>query len=267
LLHADYLLPCLPHAFLQAVLFTDNVSFLHIRNYTNEPFGLDEARSVTLIAPEGARINNIPLGVLRSMQQPTNSSSSSSNDAAAAAAQGDGAGIVTVTDSYILGATNVTLLPLLRRLGGQETQQPLLLLIQSNVTLAPAAWGDVWPEGGLQVLRPTIWAGSSWQMTSIDFGMEVGQVRGSLLLLCFPAGCEDFFGQHCGVSLQLLRPTIWAGSSWQMTSIDFQFGMEVGQVRASCRWNLLLQCNHTSSSCAAGAAELSVVERNTGHGA
>jgi hypothetical protein len=166
--------------FLQAVLFTDNISFLHIRNYTNAPFGLVEARSVTLIAPEGARINNIPLGVLRSMQQPTNSSSSSSSstDAAAAAAQGDGAGIVTVTDSYVLGATNATLLPLLRRLGGQETQQPLLLLIQSNVTLVPAAWGDAWPEGGLKVLRPTIWAGSSWQMTSIDLGMAVGQVRG-----------------------------------------------------------------------------------------
>jgi hypothetical protein len=164
---------------LQAVLFTDNVSFLHIRNYTNAPFGLVEARSVTLIAPEGARINNIPLGVLRSMQQPTNSSSSSSDDAAAAAAaaaQGDAAGIVTVTDSYVLGATNATLLPLLQRLGGQEKQQPLLVLIQSNVTLAPAAWGDAWPEGGLKVLRPSVWAGSSWTKTSIDLGMEVGQV-------------------------------------------------------------------------------------------
>jgi hypothetical protein len=159
------------------VLFTDNVSFLHIRNYTNVPFGLVEARSVTLIAPEGARINNIPLRVLRSMQQPTNSSSSNDAAAAAAAAQGDGAGIVTVTDSYVLGATNATLLPLLRQLGGEETQQPLLLLIQSNITLAPAPWGGAWPEGGLKVLRPTVWAGSSWQMTSIDLGMQVGQVR------------------------------------------------------------------------------------------
>ncbi|WIA23478.1 hypothetical protein OEZ85_000223 [Tetradesmus obliquus] len=159
----------------QAVIFTDNVSFLHIRNYTNPPFGQVEARSATLIAPEGARINNVPLGVLRAMQPKANSSSSSSSNDAAAA-QGDGAGIVTVTDSYVLGANNATLLPLLRRLGGQETQQPLLVLIESNVTLAPAAWGNAWPQGGLKVQRPTVWAGSSWRATSIDFGMEVGQI-------------------------------------------------------------------------------------------
>ncbi|KAF6237641.1 hypothetical protein COO60DRAFT_1653111 [Scenedesmus sp. NREL 46B-D3] len=156
----------------RAALFTDNVSFLHIRNYTNEPFGLVEARSVTLVAPEGARINDTPLGVLQAMQQPRNSSRSG----AAAATWGDGAGVVTVTDSYALGATNATLLPLLRRLGGQETQQPLLVLIASNVTLAPAAWGGAWPAGGLRVSRPVVWSGSSWRKSTIDFGMEVGQV-------------------------------------------------------------------------------------------
>jgi hypothetical protein len=196
---------------LQAVLFTDNVSFLHIRNYTNPPFGLVEARSVTLIAPEGARINNIPLGVLRAMQKPGDS-----NSKAAAAAKGDGAGIVAVTDSYILGATNATLLPLLQRLGGQETQQPLLVLIQSNVTLAAAAWGDAWPEGGLKILRPTIWAGSSWQATSIDFRMEVGQVSPCLYaamftsLWAFLRGSMGLVVANAGV----------VGRSWPSTSID-----------------------------------------------
>lgn len=168
---------------LQAVLLTDNVSFLHIRNYTNPPFGVVEARSVTLIAPDGARINYVPTGILQSIASSTSSTqrqqiiAGSADPAAIAAAQGDAAGIVTATDSYVLGASNATMIPLMQRLAGQDgTQQPLFVAIASNLSLAPRFWGSAWPTDGLQINRPVVWAGSSWDKTSIDLGMQVGQV-------------------------------------------------------------------------------------------
>eukprot|EP00878_Enallax_costatus_P021703 GHUV01022993.1.p1 GENE.GHUV01022993.1~~GHUV01022993.1.p1 ORF type:complete len:782 (+),score=180.67 GHUV01022993.1:214-2559(+) len=152
---------------LAAPYITDKVSFLHIRNYTNPPFGVVEARCITLIAPTGARIGDVPLPILQS--EPTS--------AASAEAAGDAAGIVTVTDSYILAATNKTLVPLMQRLAGKEdSRQPLFVNLATNMTLSPTIWGPAWPPGGVQIRRPVVWAGSSWRNTSLDFGMDVGQI-------------------------------------------------------------------------------------------
>lgn len=98
-----------------------------------------------------------------------------------AAACGDAAGVVTVTDSYVLGASNAMLLPLLQQLAsGQEdaSRQPLLVVLGSNVTVASRAWGQAWPAGGVVLRRPVAWVGSSSRPTSVDFGMEARQVGG-----------------------------------------------------------------------------------------
>jgi hypothetical protein len=96
---------------------------------------------------------------------------------AAAAARGDAAGVVTVTDNYILGSTNNTMLTLMQQLATmQPSNLPLFVNIASNLTLSPAAWGAAWPAGGLKVSRPVIWFGSSWRSASIDFGMAAGQI-------------------------------------------------------------------------------------------
>lgn len=148
----------------QVTISTDNVSFLHIRNYTNPPFGVVEARGLTLIAPAGAEIDNTPLPVLQASKT-------------AGAASSDGAGIVTVTDNYVLAATNKTLLPLMQRLAGREdSKQPLFVNLATNMTLSPTIWGPAWPAAGVVIRRPVIWSGSSWRTTSLDMGMDVGQI-------------------------------------------------------------------------------------------
>lgn len=154
---------------LQAPVFTDNTTFLHIVNYTSYPFGVVEARAVTLIAQEEASLGGQRVALLQFL--PT------AGNPAAAAARGDAAGVVTVTDSYVLGATNTTMLPLMQQLAMmQPTNMPLFVNIASNLTLFPAAWGAAWPFGGLKIGRPAIWFGSSWRHASIDFGMEAGQI-------------------------------------------------------------------------------------------
>eukprot|EP00775_Hariotina_reticulata_P006912 gene6912-7128_t len=153
----------------QAPVFTDNTTFLHIVNYTSYPFGVVEARAVTLIAQEEASLSGQRVALLQFL--PT------AGNPAAAAARGDAAGVVTVTDSYVLGATNTTILPLMQQLAMmQPTNMPLFVNIASNLTLFPAAWGAAWPPGGLKIGRPAIWFGSSWRPASIDFGMEAGQI-------------------------------------------------------------------------------------------
>ncbi|KAF8061104.1 BAK1 [Scenedesmus sp. PABB004] len=145
-------------AFLLAVpaatLLSDNTSFVHLRNFSAPPFGVVEARALTLLAPAAARVG------------------------AGDAAGGDAAGIVTVTDSYVLAATNATLVPLLRRLAGAPSASPLLVALAANASLAPRfAPPGAWPPGGLVVARPLVLLGSSWRVTSLDLGMQVGQVQ------------------------------------------------------------------------------------------
>lgn len=190
-------------AFLQGVadttLVTDNTTFLHVRNYSATPFAAVEARALTLIAPRAAPINGTPLGLL---QQAIGSGSASSGPCSSPnrtpdsqqqqqllqqydpsvvqAACGDAAGVVTVTDSYVLGVTNATFLQLMQQLaGGDEdaNRQPVLALFATNITLAPNAWGSDWPAGGVAIRKPVVWVGSSQWPTSIDFGMALGQVR------------------------------------------------------------------------------------------
>lgn len=186
-------------AFLRSVqgatLFTDNSTFLHIRNYSYSPFAAVEARSLTLVAPAGAAVRGTPLNLLRPFLHGSNGSNGGCNAdlistvaqqqqvdrETVAAACGDSAGIVIVTDSYVLGASNATLLPALQQLAsGVEdvSRQPLLVIFGSNVTLSSRAWGRAWPAGGVVLRRPVGWVGSSSRPTSVDFGMEVGQVRG-----------------------------------------------------------------------------------------
>lgn len=201
-----------------ATLFTDNTTFLHLRNFSSAPFGAVEALSLTLVAPAAAAVNGRPLAPLLTAWG-SGAAGTSSEDgsagsaeelarrcaalgsargavqAAAAAVCADAAGVPTVTDSYVLGASNATLLPALQRLGGgvaaagdgdgaassaassvASFAAPLLVLLASNVTLAPRAWGAAWPARGLVLRRPVGWVGSSQRPTSLDFGMHVGQV-------------------------------------------------------------------------------------------
>jgi hypothetical protein len=190
-------------AFLRSIremsraMYTDNSTFLHVRNYSASLFAAVEARTLTLVAPSAASVRGTPMRLLEPFLAPGGSSSSGRNGGCSAAvvarvaaqqqvdeetvtaACGDSAGVVTVTDSYVLGANNVTLLPLLRQLASgpeDESQQPLLVLFSSNVTLASSVWGQQWPAGGIVLRRPVAWVGSSSLPTSVDFRMEVGQV-------------------------------------------------------------------------------------------
>jgi hypothetical protein len=180
------------------VTYTDDRTFLHVRNYSASPFAAVQVRSVTLVAPRAASVRGTPVSNLAPYLPPGSSSSSSNGGCSAAvvarvsaqqrvaeetvtAACGDSAGVITVTDSYILGANNVTLLPLLRQLAsGPEDEsrqrQPLLVIFSSNVTLASSVWGRQWPTGGVVLRRPVAWVGSSSLPTSVDFRMEIGQV-------------------------------------------------------------------------------------------
>eukprot|EP00878_Enallax_costatus_P044171 GHUV01052476.1.p1 GENE.GHUV01052476.1~~GHUV01052476.1.p1 ORF type:complete len:279 (-),score=51.44 GHUV01052476.1:279-1115(-) len=158
--------------------WTDGVSFLHIRSYSsgliNGTPSVVEGSTITLLAPEGAKLDGTPLTILQSLRDQRQVSGVDST--AVAAAQGDQAGIVTVTDGYVLGATNTSLVRLIQQLAGQEeTKAPLLLFIASNITFSPASGDPEWPPGGVKIKRPTIWVGSSWRNTSLDFHMEVGQ--------------------------------------------------------------------------------------------
>lgn len=171
--------------FPELVLWTDNSSFLHIRSYGSAAMGglpaAVEGSTVTLIAPAGATIGNASLPVLQSVPLSAGGSLAAAlpggvDPAAVAAAQGDPAGIVTSTDSYVLGAVNSTLVQNMRQLAGQrESKQPLLVVIASNVTLSPASGDPDWPVGGIAIKRPVVWVGSSTKNTSVDFHMEVGQ--------------------------------------------------------------------------------------------
>lgn len=160
------------------VYWTDGVSFLHIRSYSSSlvdgTAAVVEGSTITLLAPEGARLNGTPVTILQSLRD--DRQVSGVDPATVAAAQGDAAGVVTVTDSYVLGATNSTLVRLIQRLASQdESKAPLLLFIASNITFSPADKDPEWPSGGVKIKRPTIWVGSSWRNTSLDFHMEVGQ--------------------------------------------------------------------------------------------
>jgi hypothetical protein len=188
-------------AFLQqlpsAVFVSDNVTFIHIRNFSSSSAAAGIAavagdgkvdvtvRSVTLIAPSAASLNSTPVTVLQALaasqaQQQQNSSSSGAIAAASAlaAAGSDASGVITATDSYVLAATNATLLQLLQQLNSPQLSAdgPLLVHLASNVSLAPRFWGSDWPAAGLVLRRAVVFVGSSWQPTSIDLGMEVGQV-------------------------------------------------------------------------------------------
>lgn len=124
--------------------YTDNTTFLHVRNYSNAPFGVVEARSLTLVAPRRASVRGTPLTLLAPALLPRNYSTSSTggrgrgcsdeeiasiskqqriDKETVAAACGDSAGIITATDSYVLGANNSTMVPLLQQLAsGVEDQ-------------------------------------------------------------------------------------------------------------------------------------------------
>lgn len=198
-------------AFLRSVpaatMYSDNTTFLHLRNYSYSPFAAAEARSLSLIAPGGASVGGTRLGLLlpfvgissSSSRNVTSSGVGCSADvvqrvaaqqrmdqATVVAACGDAAGVTTVTDSYVLGASNATLLRQMQQLAGAATdtaasspqpQQPLLVLLSSNVSVHSKAWGSAWPAGGVVLRRPVAWVGSSSAPTSLDFGMEAGQVR------------------------------------------------------------------------------------------
>jgi hypothetical protein len=215
-------------AFLQqvpsAVFVTDNTSFIHVRNFSSIGSVLAagkaadaaaaasaagdasetivDAYSVTLIAPMGAAIRNTPITVLQalaasraSQQQNGSVSSAGVDETALAAATGNAAGIVTATDSYVLAARDSTLLQLLQQLNSEQQQasSPLLIHLASNVSLASRFWGSSWPAGGLAVRRPVVFVGSGWRPTSMDLGMEVGQV--STIITGAPSDCAI----HCPV--------------------------------------------------------------------
>lgn len=202
-------------AFLRSVqgatLFTDNSTFLHIRNYSYSPFAAVEAHSLTLVAPTGAAVRGTPLSLLRPFLRGSNGGSNGGCSAdlistvaqqqqvdreTVAAACGDSAGIINVTDSYVLRANNATLIPVLQQLASgveDASRQPLLVIFGSNVTLSSRVWGRAWPAGGVVLRRPVGWVGSSSRPTSVDFGMEVGQV--SLCLFAF-SPLEGAFKPH-----------------------------------------------------------------------
>ncbi|WIA33945.1 hypothetical protein OEZ86_007040 [Tetradesmus obliquus] len=182
-------------ALASAVFVTDGTSFLHIRSYSSKAAAAAnsssssgaaaafEAHSVTLIAPAGSTIGGTPLAVLQSLAAAVDSRGSSSStgpvdNADLAAARGDAAGIVLATDSYVLGATNATLLRQLQDLNSPQipAQRPLLICLASNVTLAPRAWEKAWPAAGISIRRQLLLVGSSVRRPSIDLGMQVRQM-------------------------------------------------------------------------------------------
>jgi hypothetical protein len=174
-------------------LVTDGASFLHIRSYSSKAAAVEgnssstaaavEAHSVTLIAPAGSTIGGTPLTVLQSLAATIDSRGSSSNsapvdEAALKAARGDAAGVVLATDSYVLGATNATLLRQLKDLNAPQmpAQRPLLICLATNVSLFPRAWGPAWPAAGVVIRRHLLLLGSSARRPSIDLGMQVRQM-------------------------------------------------------------------------------------------
>jgi hypothetical protein len=174
------------------VIVTDGASFLHIRSYSSKAAAAAgnsssnaaavEAHSVTLIAPAGSTIGGTPLTVLQSLAATIDSRGSSNNapvdEAALEAARGDAAGVVLATDSYVLGATNATLLRQLKELNAPQmsAQRPLLICLATNVTLFPKAWGTAWPAAGVAIRRHLLLLGSSVRRPSIDLGMQVRQM-------------------------------------------------------------------------------------------
>jgi hypothetical protein len=100
------------------------------------------------------------------------------DEAALEAARGDAAGVVLATDSYVLGATNATLLRQLKELNAPQmsAQRPLLICLATNVTLFPKAWGTAWPAAGVAIRRHLLLLGSSVRRPSIDLGMQVRQM-------------------------------------------------------------------------------------------
>ena len=92
------------------------------------------------------------------------SSSSSAIDPTAA---------TTTTDNYALGVDNNTFIPLLKRLAGDSTPQPLLLQLTSNIS-----WGNHpdMPLEGLDVSRPVYIVGRHGVKAGVDLGMKADMV-------------------------------------------------------------------------------------------
>lgn len=91
----------------------------------------------------------------------------------------------------ILGATNETLVPLLRRLGSADTAVPLIVYVGGNVTLglgtlaadygngsAAAAARSAAPagRGNITISRPVFVVGRAFDATSLDFRMRANQI-------------------------------------------------------------------------------------------
>ncbi|KAI8472601.1 MAG: hypothetical protein J3K34DRAFT_457740 [Monoraphidium minutum] len=77
--------------------------------------------------------------------------------------------------NFVLGVTNATLHDILARLASIDTPDPLLLLITSNITLAPHP--GLPHNGSLAVRRPVVLLGRDGITTSIDFGGKVNVLR------------------------------------------------------------------------------------------
>jgi hypothetical protein len=157
----DWWMSLLQHSCCKTHIFTKTfeatfTSFLQIRSYSSKAAAAAnssssssssataavEAHSVTLIAPAGATVDSTPLAVLQSLAAAVDSRGDSSStagpvdNAALTAARGDAAGVVLATDSYVLGATNATLLQQLQDLNAPQmsAHRPLLICLASNVT-------------------------------------------------------------------------------------------------------------------------------------
>jgi hypothetical protein len=92
---------------------------------------------------------------------------------------GGGAAPAQLPLSYLLSATNYTLVPLLEAHAAVHTHVPLLVYITTNVTVccpAPAPRGLL-PMGGLHLNRPVVFVGCVEQPTSMDFRLQASTLN------------------------------------------------------------------------------------------
>jgi hypothetical protein len=95
---------------------------------------------------------------------------------AAAAAAGPVKHVAVGTEPCLVQVNNASLVPTVLAYAGQHTSVPLLVYINSNVTLANV--DDLAPYG-IPVNRPLVLAGLASVNTSMDFGMVVEQLNAS----------------------------------------------------------------------------------------
>jgi hypothetical protein len=163
--------------------YTDGQSFLHVNSWFD---GRTLWTSVGLLVAD-----SLDDAFATSVPPPPGGGGGAGDGGGDADAAEDGG----VTKNYVLAADAATIAPQLERRLPAVTPRPLLLYVTSNVTLGKPPL----PAAGVRVLRPLVMVGRATAATSVDFRLDVNQVRVLLFLVCVVFG---LLGCFCDVKKQ-----------------------------------------------------------------